>query len=806
MSVALWSHILALASSLSGTVVDPQGLPVPGARVELACGTQRDAVETDRRGRFNLAVPPTPGECRLLVTREGFAPFDQRVDDAADTVRVGLRLAEVAQQVHVRAERATSRSVGTVVLSGDAVRTAAATTADLIRYARLLAGGTTRPGVIYVDGLPATLLPPLGMVAAISVNADPFTAERADGDVTTIEIVTRAPARTLTFHAGSDVLGVGGGDALASDSRSASAFQNFGMAAPVPGLPLTFVASMSLGRTSSDVPVRAAVPGAGAEIDAAQSRNRTWSGSIAVQYAPDAPFTARFSYRQSRADGVNLGVGGIVLPDAGSSSSFVTRDAWVRATGVARRFLYEGSLLVSQGQWNTRANSDAAGIMIPGEVVMGGDAMADARTRHAAWMFKHVVRGTSRTRWMAGVTLSGASDADQQTPNPAGLFEFADLAAYARGLAGAESATWFVTRGNPSARSASLRIAPFAETQWLVAGRIEIAAGARADYRSGFGVLFSPRLSMAASGRGFTARAGAGLFVGDLPGTIFIVAQKNDGLHLQRFMRFDTSLAGASDPGLRLPMSIRSGLAPDLEPPREVMVRMSVERPAGRFVPGIEYTWTRARHLPGTDRRADGTGWLDLFESNRAAERHRVQTQLQYAWKGRYLSAQYEWLGAHDNTDGPFSYAQEPGNLRSEWARSAGVAPHGFTAMGTCPLPGSITLTVTQTWRSSVPYNVTTGLDAAHNGLSSGRGGRARNSGDGPGYSTLDVYAYRRVQLPNVLRKTHARMHANIGLQAQNIFDRRNYVGYGSVVGAANFGRPVAAFPGRSLRVSLNID
>ena len=806
MSVALWSQLLALASSLSGTVVDPQGLPVAGARVELVCGTRDDTVDTDQRGRFTLTMPSTPGGCRLLVTREGFALFDQGVDDAGDRLHIGLQLADVAQQVDVRAEPRSSRSIGSVFLTGSDVRSVAGTTADLVRHARLLAGGTLRPGVIYVDGLPATVLPPLGMVASISVNADPFTAERADGDVTTIEIITRAPARKLTFHLGSDVLGIGGGDALASDARSASAFQHFGTSGPVPRVPLTFVASMGLGSTSRDVPLQAVVPGAGAEIEAAQSRNRTWSGSIAVHFAPDAPFTARFSYRQSRADGENLGVGGIVLPDAGSSASIATRDARVTATGVARRFLYEGSLLLSAGQWSTRANTDGAGIMIPGEFVTGGDPVSAAATRHAAWTSKHVLRGTSRTRWMAGVTLSGTSDSEEQTPNPAGLFEFANLAAYTRGLAGAESATWFVTRGNASVRHTSVRFAPFAEVQGLVAGRLEVAAGARADYRSGFGTLISPRLSLAARGRGFTARAGAGLFVGDLPGTIFIVARKSDGLHLQRFVRFDTALTGASDPGLRLPMSITSGLAPDLTPPREIMARLSVERHAGPFVPGFEYTWTRARHLTGSERRADGTGWLDLLQSSRAAERHRLHAQLQYAWKGRSLSAQYEWTRARDNTDGPFSHAEQAGNLGAEWARSAGVPLHGFTAMGTCPLPGSISLTVTQAWRSAAPYNITTGLNPAQNGLSVSRGGRSRNSGDGPGYSALDVYAYRRVQLPNILRRAHSRMHANIGVQLQNILDRRNYIGVGSVVGAASFGRPVAAFPGRSFRLSLNID
>jgi hypothetical protein len=559
------------------------------------------------------------------------------------------------------------------------------------------------------------------------------------------------------------------------------------------------------GHLCQEVWIQAVVPGADVSLQTARSRNQTWSGTLDAYYAPNAPLKARFSYRESHAEAVNLGVGGIVLPEAGSSASFVTREARATMTEVAARFLYEGSLLMSQSQWNSRANTDGVGIMVPGDVVMGGASIAASRTRHTGWTSKHVLRWRSRTPWMVGITMSGTGDSDEHTPNPAGLFEFADLAAYTQGLAGGESATWFVTRGNGSVHCANVRIAPFVQKQLLVADHVEFVAGARADYQSGFGTLVSPRLSMATHWRGFKVRAGAGLFIQDLPNSIFVIALENDGQHLQQFMTSDASLAGASDPGVRL-TSIRSRLAPDVTRPRELMERVSVERPLGRFVPGIEYTWTRDRHLLGSERRADGTGWLDLFESNRAAERHRLHVQLQYAWKGRHLSAQYEWIRARDNTDGPFSFAERPGNLTAEWARSAGVAPHNVTAMGTFMLPALISLNVTHTWRSSAPYNITTGLDTERNGLFIDRGGRIRNSGDAPSYNSLEVYAYRRIQLPNFLRRASWRIHVNIGVQAQNILDNRNYISIGSVVGAANFGRPFAAFPGRSVRLSLNFD
>jgi hypothetical protein len=793
-------------ASLPGIVVDPQNLPVPGARVELVCGAHRDTADSDQSGRFTIAAPDALRGCRLLVTRHGFAPFERRVDARDDVGRISLRIADVAQQVSVVAEPLSSRSIGSVVLAESDLRMFAGTTADLVRYVRLLAGGTMQPGAIYVDGLPAAALPPLHLVASISVNADPFSAERSDGDVASIEILTRAPSRKLTFHAGSDVLGIGGVNALAPDSRSASAFQNVGMAGPVPRVPVTFVAGVSFGGTSADVPIRAVIPGGDTAAETAESRSRTWSGTLSAYWSPKAPFKVRVSWRESHADSENLGAGGIVLPEAGSSASFMTRDARAAVTGMAARWQYEGSLVVGQSRWSSTANSSGAGIMIRGDVVMGGASVIAARTRHTGWTTAHVLRGTSRTPWVGGVTMSGVTDSDAQTPNAAGLFEFADLASYTRALAGGGTATWFVTRGNGLAQRGNIRVATFAQKQLLAARHLELAAGARADYQSGLGTVLSPRLSLAANWRGATVRAGAGLFVKDVPNTIFVIALKNDGRHLQQFMTMDAPLDGSSGTSLPPRQSIHSGIAPGLTAPREWMSRVSVERRIGGVVPGIEYTWTLGRHMLGSERSAGGSGWLDVFESDRAAERHRVRAQLLYAKQGRQLSAQYEWTHARDNTDGPFSFAAQAGSPAAEWARSTGVPPHNVSVTASSMLLAGVSLNVMYTWRSSAPCNITSGVDAARNGLFLDRGGRARNSGHGPGYSSLDLYAYRRVKVPNLLRSANRQLHLNIGVQAQNLLDRRNVMSVGSVVGAANFGRPISAYPGRSIRLSVSLD
>ena len=195
--------------------------------------------------------------------------------------------------------------------------------------------------------------------------------------------------------------------------------------------------------------------------------------------------------------------------------------------------------------------------------------------------------------------------------------------------------------------------------------------------------------------------------------------------------------------------------------------------------------------------------YVDMFESNRRGTRVRLHAQARYAVKARMLAAHYEWVHARDNTDGPFSYASDPTNLDADWAASGGIAAHNVTLTGSIGLPLAIALTITDTWNSGAPYNITTGVDPSGMGLFIDRGGLPRNSGDGPSFHALSLYAHRRLTLPPLIARG---VHVNLGVQADNILDNRNYIAIGSVQQSSSFGRPLAATAGRSVRVLLSLD
>ena len=95
--------IVALAATLSGTVTDPSGAPVPGATVSVA---NVRSVTTDAAGAFSLELPDSEYEVR--VTHPGYETETHRVA-AADRLDVTLDFAFAETMVvsAIRAEAAT---------------------------------------------------------------------------------------------------------------------------------------------------------------------------------------------------------------------------------------------------------------------------------------------------------------------------------------------------------------------------------------------------------------------------------------------------------------------------------------------------------------------------------------------------------------------------------------------------------------------------------------------------------------------------------------------------------------------------
>jgi hypothetical protein len=89
------------ADSISGTIADPSGALIPGARIEITGGDLAHplVLSSDTVGRFS-SPDLTPGTYTLRVTRDGFEPLVKTVD-LKGGVKLQLSLAIARQRVEV---------------------------------------------------------------------------------------------------------------------------------------------------------------------------------------------------------------------------------------------------------------------------------------------------------------------------------------------------------------------------------------------------------------------------------------------------------------------------------------------------------------------------------------------------------------------------------------------------------------------------------------------------------------------------------------------------------------------------------
>lgn len=802
--------IAALASTIAGVVLDPKNLPILGASVAVKCGTETFATSADASGRFAVALEKPPASCQISIHHPGFKRFEDRISQTSN-ISVHLEIESLRSSIEVNPETddlldpRIDRMFGGASLERRDLESLSDNTADFIRYTKLFAGVTNGSDLIHVNGMPSAVLPPARSVERITVNDDPFSAEFADSDNVYIDILTRPAKRKFRFDLPSYSSSSGAKNPLNEDLRSHTRTLRLGLSGPIPELPATFSLQSRFGVSEIQTPLFVDAPGE--YPSSADSLNRSGSVSLFTDIFAGDRLRGHVSYLETRNTGTNSGTGGFTLPEAGLSSRAMSRDANTSVTAFTSAFTIRTGLSLSTTATTSLANSEAPGIIVPGALVGGGATMTSSDLRRNRWSGKGSIQSNgSRRTWVAGVLMVMSDNHTRQQANQLGMVQFENLQDYANALRGAHTGTRFLTRGNGVLQLRNTSISSFVQGTIHRTERLLLAGGLRNDYQQLGGFVLSPRISLAAAMGKTIFRAGAAVFTQNSPDEILTRTALNDSSHLQRFIVRDAGLGSFDESKLSVPDSIDSRISPDFRRPQEYHSRVSVERRIGAVVPGLEYSWTRGRHLVGL-RRLPGQGsrWLDLFESNRSSEKHRLHTQARFRKGSVMASAHYEWLHLRDNTDGLLSYPEDQQSLSGEWARSTGVAPHNVTFFTSFRLPKDVTISLVESFRSSSPYNITTGLDVAGNSLFNDRGGRERNSGSAPASNLLGFTGRRRFSF-RILPGSRKLIAVNLGLQGENILGARNVVSLGSVTTSPMFGKAIAASTGRSFRVWMNFD
>jgi hypothetical protein len=371
-----------------------------------------------------------------------------------------------------------------------------------------------------------------------------------------------------------------------------------------------------------------------------------------------------------------------------------------------------------------------------------------------------------------------------------------------------------------------------------------------ADLGPRVGVTWSP----AKSGR-TALRASAGLFYDFLNQTTLEQVERVDGFHQQELNISDPSFSfpNAESAAARPPAN-RYFLDPDLRAPRSTRFSGGVEQtlyssPTWTVRANALYAYTRTDHAwrgrndnPLVDGQRGDPRFANLVDVVSDADARQQQLTLGwniglppqgpgnelprwFVWKRFAVYGNYVMTSARNNTDGDFQLSPD-GSLAGQWARSTLDIPSrlSFNFISLQVRRLQISGTVSQV--SGTPFTETTGLDANGDGLFNERPpGVGRNTLRGDDQWALSMYAgytipFRRRVVPVTgIRATefvgsavsnvasysdNVRYRMTLSVQAQNLTNRNNYVGYSGVRASPFFNQPTAVFNPRRIVFNIN--
>jgi hypothetical protein len=794
----------------SGIIVDPQQRRIAGADIDVRCERDVIALKSDATGAFSLPAGADKPGCTVTVRHPGFLSRTERTDLHPVPWVIALRVAPVRDTVHVIADlpdNADRFSLASAALSAAEIRRLTDSVGDVQTYLAAAAGTTIRRTALIVDGLPSDTQPPIDTIRQVSFNVDPFSAEYGEVDRNVVEVVTAAPDRTFRFNVGAAPLAAGGANPLGSGAGSSTRGVNAVLSGGVPGAPLTFTLSAAGLRSHVERPLCAAEPegpGAvettvrcGSSVDTLHDAAE-WQTSVG--YAVDSA-RATLTVAGSLAHVNNSGVGGLVLPEAGVDGRQTTRELRFAAerswTGVRVR----GGLVSGLASAETSALSTDVGITILDTFTGGGASTAAARTTRTSWIAKTVLESTHRS-WSSGIVVQRQRHASLERPNPFGTLLFPDSAAYAAARRGESTATWLLTHGLIDQHVGTLNAAAFAERVVVRRPDVLLRAGLRSDFQRGDGVFPGGRLFGQWHAGHWTLRGGAGTFAEPWAPDVLLLGSRTQVGQVQQFVVPNTPLFTAADPTALLVARVGTGIDSEFTRRRELRLMAAAERRIGPVLAAVEHTYTAGSRLSGSRRIPARDGWTDVLGSDRTLRRHQVHARVEAAVAGQNLTLHYEWVRSFDNTDGAMSFPERWNDIGAEWAPTTGASPHNAVVVAPLRLPMDVSLTLLATWRSSAPLTLLSGSDPDGNGLFNGRDGVPRNTGRAPGYRSVTMFASRTFRLPGFLTTASVRC-VDIGVNADNVFNARNYLTIGTVRGSPSFLQPISALPGRSIRLWL---
>jgi hypothetical protein len=750
-----------------------------GASVHLQSATTENTT-TGPHGAFMLHCVSN-GPYQITVLADGFAERQVGGRGTA-TITISLRVADVHTVVEVGENSGVSvdadHGAGTHTLTGEDVQGMADDPDDFKRQLQVLAatsGGAPGQAIITVDGFQnSSALPPKSSIASIRINPDMFSSEYATPPYRggRVEIFTKPGRDSLhgaLFLTDSDS-SFNATDPFALSSTPANKRRyGFELGGPIRKQKSDFFLALEKRDINEFNVVNAVVLDAqGNETplsDSVPAPQRLWIASVRTDWQLSLKNMLATTYSANVNNLGNVGSGGLVLADAGYSSTVSEQN--VRLTDiftVSPTLLHETHIGFTWKNTNDVPLSTAASLQVAGAFTGGGATAGHLQDRERdlevdddlLWSHhKHSVK--------VGVESLGilVHDVDPDTFNGAFVFggglapalndgspsiAISGLEQYRRtllGLPGGVPTTYNITQGTALVPFAQWRVAMYAQDQWTLRPGLSVSLGLRYALQtspSSFGNL-APRVGIAWSPdrkQRWVIHVRGGLFSDPITPDVTTDAYRLNGVRQTQTLFYAPSF---SQPLVPTPATIAVATARQFSghagQAYSFQSQIGVEHEFPQHWHGQAnmfdaQAWNtlRSRNInaplvgdgttnPLLAHRPLGPG-TNLFQFEQSGHLHGQVVFLgldQHSYKRFGIFVGYLYFNLRTDADSATLFPQSSYSDQGETARASWESTHRLFAIGQLNLPAEISFTSQFDASSGNPYNVITGMDNNGDGI-----------------------------------------------------------------------------------------
>ncbi len=839
-------------ATLRVTVFDPNGAAIPNARA--AINKQDQALTTSTTGEASF-TRLAPGKYQLHVTAVGFAPRtvkDVNVRAGGNQIEIKLEVANVREEVTVGQDK---REAGTdprgnafaTILTEEQIAQLPDDPEEFEQALRNLAG----PGATFkVNGFRGGKLPPKNQIREIRFRTNAYAAENHESSFVSVDIFTKPGIENWhgSFNFGFRDESLNARNAFAP-ARAAEQNRRFGFEI---GGPLwkkhtsMFLSADGVNSYDSKTIV-AALPDSYFN-DTIRTPWRTLNLSARVKHLLTKTHTARVEYQRNASRRDNNGVGNFDFPERGYTTDSAEHILRFADSGTVGKKLFNEVRF--QALWQgveIDSLSSATTIQVLNAFNRGG-AQINSSRRAREFEFadnldlpfkKHTIR--------TGFQLEASNYNSSELRNQNGAFIFSSLDAYRAG----RPTTYTQRNGAGRVDFDQVQFGWYAQDDWRIHKSFTLSFGLRHEMQTNLDDRNNvmPRAGFAWSPfkKGDTTiRGGAGIFYDWFASEIYEQALRVNGQQqsdlVVRNPGFPDPFAGGTS--ITLPSS-RIQIAPNLPMPYVAQASFGFEQTLPQnmrlmsqyfYRRGIHQLRGRNINAPINGRRADpAAGNITQIESSANSVNHTWFVNFNWMKMGKFMfGASYVFSKTIDETDGPLGLPVDNFNLRAERGPSQQDTRHRFNLLSTVRLTKSLSLGTIFYSSSATPYNITTGFDDNGDTISNDRPrGVGRNSARGVGRWDLGSrlsWGFGFGKLPEnqgmagpqvrIIRGSSdsgemlgavgsmpgvrdKRFRTEFFVQATNLLNHANLIGFSGVQTSPFFGQAVAAMPGRRIETGM---